>query len=258
MKILAQAVKDNHIFGFKELFESRRHQWIWWEESHAAAFDVFDEVQPDLFIGCGEISKAVKKCLNIYRHKTKAMYQTGPYTYQVGDNIWSYPLLVNTNVHQPGHPNLKLLCEIGCCEAPHPHLLYLCGTGKFRIKIIGPTRWPVPQYVGTAQWQELIMLYQSAKLVYANQVEEIGRAIACNTCVVTSNNELPDFFTDLVYPASDAFELYDTCHQLLTSRDGERITHASLGHKRIVESELTYKKAFEDVCEALKTQGIKV
>ena len=259
MKILVQAVPQNHLFGFKALFEAKKHKWIWWDDNHTPAFDVFEEVQPDLYIGCepvGQISRAVSKCLG--RYKPKTIFQIAPYTYEIGKAQLSYPVLVNTSVHQPGDADPALACDIACCEEPHPHLLSLCKGTNLNIKILGEHRWPVPQYLGGARWDELVRLYQSAKIGYANTMEEIGRIMACRTLCITSNADAQQVFGEAVWPVLDAFELYDDCSRLLTSCNGECLSRAVAGHRFIHDQQLTYDRAFHEVCESLSKEGCRV
>lgn len=259
MKILVQAVKDNHLYGFKSLFEAKRHQWVWWEENHTSAFDAFDELQPDLFIGCGSPSRAIQKCLQSYRTRTRAIFQVGPYTYSIGEHELYFPFLVNQDVHKPGTPNPKLVCDIGCCESPHPYLINMCHPlGKFNIKILGDERWPVPQYLGKAQWSELVQLYQSSTIVFANKVEELGRAIACGAVCITANSKAATVFGNTVIHVDSKETMMDECHQLLTSRETERVAMAKAGPKLIEQHKLTYIEAFAQLCDKLKEEGIKI
>lgn len=251
MKILVQAIKGNHLYGFKNLFEANRHQWIWWEEEHTPAFDAFDELQPDLFIGYGEPSRAVKKCLKKYQGKIRFMFQTGPYTYQIKDKTFSCrPFLVNKLIHHPGKLNKKLECDIACCEGPHPYFTSLCRpVGKFSIKIISESLWQVPQYIGAPRWEDQVSLYQSATLVFATTAEEIGRAMACGTPCITTNTE--DIFGGNVIVVDSKEDMFDQCHQLLTSRKYELKEMSNKGLKFIDDNKLTYDHAFEKICTEL-------
>lgn len=259
MKILVQAVKDNHLYGFKELFEARNHQWIWWEPEHTAAFDVFSEVRPELYIGIEEpnqVGRGIAKCLGRYRPAT--MFQIGPYTYEFQTANLSYPVLVDS-VHVPATPHPEFICDIGCCEEPSLPLLHLCQYHKrFKIKILGDNPWPVPQYLGQATWQEKVVLYQSAKMVYANTVEEAGRALACKKLCITTNPVVRDKLNQTVYFSDDAETLADDAHRLLTSDQWEATKYAVDGHHFIQDKKLTYRKAFVDVCELLAEQGCRV
>lgn len=257
MKILVQAVPKNHLFGFKDLFEARKHQWVWWEETHTPAFDAFDEIRPDLFIGTGQPSKALLKCIEVY--KPAVMVQSGPYTYEIAGIELAYPLLVNASVHQPAAPNPALSCDIACCEEPHPHLLSLCKfIDKFDIKILGNYQWPVPQYLGIAPWQQLVQLYQSASIVYANTLEEAGRAMGCKTAWITSNPQLEEQLGCKIYLVDSAEALYDECHNMLKSNPQFKAMAAEDGYNFIHTQELTYQRAFSEICAILNKKGCKV
>ena len=48
--------------GWREVFELLGHEWIWWPTGKPA-FDMFDEFEPDIFIGTTDIDRATSKCI---------------------------------------------------------------------------------------------------------------------------------------------------------------------------------------------------
>ena len=50
------------IDGWKDVFDRLGHEWLWWNPEKPA-FDVFDEFEPDIFIGTTDIDRATAKCI---------------------------------------------------------------------------------------------------------------------------------------------------------------------------------------------------
>lgn len=67
MKVLCSQFNNAlyHItLGWKNALERIGVEWYWWNPEHAAAFDAFDEVEPDIFIGSTyELNSAIIKCI---------------------------------------------------------------------------------------------------------------------------------------------------------------------------------------------------
>lgn len=243
MKILVRGIIGNHVHGFQNLFEKAGHKWIWWEENHTPAFDAFDEIRPDIFIGCGSNTTAIDKCLASYRN-VRTMMQIAPYTFEINGTKLAYPTLVDQYVHRVGPINKRLSCDIACVELPHPHLLHICTESKLIVKISGHSPWPIPQYIGVMTGPEMVSLYQSAKAVYANTPEEAGRAIACGSLCITSSKRLCELFKNNV-------AILDSDFNWTSIPNGN-------ARKFLYDNELTYAKAFESVRLLFAQQGIKL
>lgn len=183
-KILVQGFYGSHTFGFQPLFMSMGWQWIWWEEVFASPFKVFDEVQPDLFFGVGEPSRALKKCLEEFQ--TPTIFQVAPFTYKINGRILKkYHTLFDNTSYNIDRGSGKLNCDIGCFtinKQPNPYITSLCHpVGQYNIKILGPHSWELPQYLGNCSIEEKVDLYRSTKLIFCETEEEKARAIACGS-----------------------------------------------------------------------------
>lgn len=83
MKILCQNFSNAlyHIaLGWKNVFESIGCQWVWWQNG-TPAFDAFDKVQPDMFIGSTyDLDRATIKCLLERQGKIHVVLKGNNYT----------------------------------------------------------------------------------------------------------------------------------------------------------------------------------
>ena len=50
------------IKGWKDVFDRLGCEWVWWPPGKPA-FDMFDEFEPDIFIGTTDIDRATAKCI---------------------------------------------------------------------------------------------------------------------------------------------------------------------------------------------------
>ncbi len=65
MRILCQRFSNALYYimkGWQDVLEGIGHEWVWWPTGKPA-FDVFDELQPDIFIGTLDIDRAICKCI---------------------------------------------------------------------------------------------------------------------------------------------------------------------------------------------------
>lgn len=253
MKILVQGIKNNHVAGFQYYAEQRKHQWVWWEESHTPAFDVFDEVKPRLYIGVGEQSIAVQRCLR--ETNVPSIIEIEPFNYVVRTSYEQLPniigeglncgILVNDRVYQPQEPDPKFACDIAYCGPLNPMVMQLCyPIGKYHIKIAGECRWPVAQYIGMITLAQKIKLYNSAKAVYTDDMEEAIRAIACNTLVLTHTLEVQAAFPKFALAVSSF------CWKFPPKNE--------LGRAEILRLGLTYQSAFETLSKICEKYGINL
>lgn len=183
LKILAQGIKNSHIFGFQPLFIQMNHQWVWWEEIHTSAFTVWDKLQPNLFIGVGQPSKSTQKCLKEFN--TPTIIQTSPFTYKIKEKIFKYDCLIDHFTYNEDKIDKRLSCDIGCNtinKTPNPYLINLCyPIRKYQIIILGDNRWNLPQYLGKCNIEEKVSLYRSSELIFCETEEEKARTIACGS-----------------------------------------------------------------------------
>ena len=60
MKILSARFSNALYYiidGWKDVFDRLGHEWLWWPPEKPA-FDMFDEFEPDIFIGTTDIDRA--------------------------------------------------------------------------------------------------------------------------------------------------------------------------------------------------------
>jgi len=193
LKVIAEGIINNQIVGFQPLFINLGWDWIWWEEICISAYKVFDEVQPDLFVGVGEPSKALSQCLKEF--DTPSIIQTAPFTYKVGKKIFKYACLVDHFTYNNNRERCdKLRCDIGCFtinKTPSLYLTSLCyPIDKYQIIILGSQRWNLPQYLGDCNIEEKILLYRSSNLIFCETIEEKARSIACNNIAIEPSSNL--------------------------------------------------------------------
>ena len=65
MRILSTRLSNAPYYivnGWKDVFDRLGHEWLWWPVGKPA-FDIFDEFQPDIFIGDLGIDRAICKCI---------------------------------------------------------------------------------------------------------------------------------------------------------------------------------------------------
>lgn len=187
MKILAQ---DNvfEIRGFKSFFERLGHKWISWDEGHSAAFDVFYEVKPDIYIGIYPHSKAVRKCLLKYP-KIKVVEVPDYYTYSVKLDEgccmnFAYDYLVDDNMWYKVEASSKFSCDIAYVDnVPSREVL------DFNIKVFGKYMVHIPQYLGLCSIAEEREIYSSAKLVYVSDKQGESRAMGCGALCISDSFE---------------------------------------------------------------------
>lgn len=192
MKVLAQGVPGCTYAGFKRAVEVEGGTWIWWQEQHTPAFDVFDEVNPDA-IFCMETSRALSKCILEFS-PIVIKGQPDPFTFDVGsDKTVDFQRLYDAHIFGltepfPAHRSHAVIaadvCQIG---------LQICYNAiEADIKVISETSWPVSQYMGRASVQQKAELYASTGAVVTDSAIEAMRAIACGAgAIVIGDN--PDF-----------------------------------------------------------------
>ena len=97
------------ISGWKDVFDRLGHEWLWWP-AEKPAFDVFDEFEPDIFIGTTEMDRATVKCIAQRPHMKVALKgrNWGPSDEYIDTDI--YPIEVANSEEKDQILNLKELC----------------------------------------------------------------------------------------------------------------------------------------------------
>jgi hypothetical protein len=254
IKILAQGKQHNHIAGFKPCVEIAGNKWIWWDENHTPAFDVFDEIKPDIFLGVGELSRAVEKCLKSFECQyiiqfAEYSYSIHPTQSQLDTQILTFPILIDDITFYPGKPQNKFKTDILCygiTSEPDIYFMALCGIEKpMNVKLIGNYRWPLIEYAGQVNQEEKIAFIQSSKLIYCQTLGEVAQALACQKLPVTGGR-MWDILPELCF--NDPIHFAQWCNAAIA--DEEIINHElSMIDNNIIQQ--TYTKAYSKILKHL-------
>lgn len=194
MNILAHATPGNTYGGFRLAAEAQGHKWVWWEESHTPAFDVFDELKPEMVFFM-DPPRALQKCVLEYDTMTVQGYPDQPFSFTAGTKKIENSGLVDNHIFCPGDAHPAYLCEIGIVCEPNPIGLELCRfVGHHNIKIMCEEPWPLPQYLGIGTLENKRDLYRSAKVVLVSDMLEAMRVIACGALPISNNEYLSEQF----------------------------------------------------------------
>lgn len=263
MKILVHGKTGNLFGGFQPQAEKAGHQWIWWEEEHTPAFDIFEKIKPGLFIGDENQSRAVQKCL--IKDNVPAIFQfDNNFSFGTDNgNVAHYPLLVDTVNYYPECPGSpELICDLACCEEPHDAVLNCTfWIGYNNVKIFSPIHWPIAQYLGNADNATKLRLYRSARWVFANTAVELSRAIGAGVPCITYNKELWESIEQHTLFSDDIHGLADFIH-ITKHEDGpvkKDIERDDENRRSVLESQqyvidemkLTYEQAWKDLMELI-------
>jgi hypothetical protein len=242
MKILAQAIPNNTIAGFQRAAEAAGHTWIWWEERHTPAFDVFDEVQPDMVM-LMELNRPLSKCIKERKPAVVQGFEHKPFTFEVNNVPLECERLVDSHMFNPGDPDPAFECVIGIVSGPTPVGLNLCFETEMGIKIMSETPWPVHQYLGVPSLVNKRQLYRSSQVVLVPSMVEAMRVIACGSVPISCNpaQELHEEITFM-----DAEEVADFAHQMVIN---PQIREDVLGKLRKLTVNRTYDTALNTIME---------
>lgn len=111
MKIVCQYSACGPSFvrdGWRKIFQVMGHEFYWWLPEAKSAFDIFDEIQPDIFIGTTfDFDRALYKCI-VNRPNTKvALYCSAWGDLIKGIDTKKYPLIVINDKEKKLLENLK-------------------------------------------------------------------------------------------------------------------------------------------------------
>jgi hypothetical protein len=245
MKILAQTV-GNELSGFEAAAKHAGHEWIWWQEEHTPAFDVFDEVRPEVVFMSGDPSAALHSCLAEFKPKHVLTHPDTPFEFKLqGTNGLAFkPGLVDLHTFHAGKPTPAYLTTLCAVCPPNPVILGYCEDLGRCIKIIHEEPWPVAQYLGVGSLDDKRQLYQSAGFSFVSTYMEALRAVSCGSIVIS------DTLEDLGLP------LMKTTHGLLSFMD-EVMKHSQMASTRDNQQRLladqinTYDIALTHIMERL-------
>ena len=212
--------------SWAKVFSAMGHQVEIWQKDEKPAFDIFDEFEPDLFMGqTYNLDEAIFKCIKQRPHMKVVMRASDWGDIQKDIDLKKYPILVAQEkekkllerlkeetgkpdfVHNHYHenwikvthnkwkdigiepislihaadifdfylrPSIDMLkCDIGFVGGYWPYkainldkyLISLCHpVGKYNIKLFGGSDWPVVQYLGRIDSQNVGALFASATI----------------------------------------------------------------------------------------------
>lgn len=129
MKILCNFTPCGPAFvrsGWGRVFSALGHDFRFWRADQQAAFDVFSEFEPDVYLGTTyELDRAILKCVAARPHMKVALYASawGPYLNDV--DLAKYPLVVAAEQEKK---NVELLADRISFVFIHAHGPWLEGT----------------------------------------------------------------------------------------------------------------------------------
>jgi len=228
MKILAQAVPGNTIAGFSRAAEAAGHSWVWWEERHTPAFDVFDEIQPDMLFYMN-MTRAMQKCVDTNGIPTLCGSLDSPFQFKLNQSYnVKCDYLVDAHMFNMGEVHKGLACDIGITCDTNPVGLKLCQEAPcqkvWNIKILNDTAWPTTQYLGVGTLSDKRDLYRSASLVVVDTLMDVIRVIACGSIPVSVNQEVSTTLLNhgmLIPYYDDAYTLMDFHNNVVTRNPSE-------------------------------------
>lgn len=156
MRILCEKSSAKHRYmqeGWRLVFESVGDTFTLWDITNKPPFDAFDESNPDVFIRMSEPSISITKCI----HERSSLRT-------VDGRI--FPPALDTFNYYPGEHKPELECDMAFVGS-YTHekgkiIIPLCD--NYKVKIMGDSPWPVPEYLGRASVETVRNLYKSAKM----------------------------------------------------------------------------------------------
>lgn len=144
-------------FGLSNALNSFGHKCVLWFRKDKPAFDIFDETNPDIFIGSKEsLDEAVHKCLNEREGLVAKIYDNG-YGLLAFDDI----------IYRKGEYKEDLSCDvlyIGQFSDWKLDYLYPIIEKNLRVKIFSKSYWGIPEHVGSISHDSISDAYATAKI----------------------------------------------------------------------------------------------
>jgi hypothetical protein len=192
MNILAQAIPGNTYAGFQRAVQNDGHRWVWWEEDNTPAFDVFDEVRPDI-VFCTSWTSSLNKCVNEFNVTSVFGDKNIPFVFVVRKSnntitTFNFEYLVDNLIYYVDDepPMNALACDVGVACRPNKTALNLCADPReLNIKIISETPWSVSQYLGFMSIHQKREFYRASSIVMVDDVTEAVKVMACGSLPVS-------------------------------------------------------------------------
>jgi len=177
MKILINGNTGLIGFGLGTAFQAMGHQTAMWQEPLKAAFDVFAEFEPDLYVHAPqEHSRAVIKNL-----KARPKLRTVAYDKPAFDSLTYRPI-------QGISPQYECdVCHLGAYSPQKLDYLSTVINAGYSVKIYSASHWPIPECVGQLEVSEIPAAYRGAKICLEfGDDDGAFRVIGCGgVCVCT-------------------------------------------------------------------------
>ena len=181
MKILCKQHPD--IMGLVTAFDKLGHDTVLWKDG--PAFDIFDEVKPDIFITI-DMNRAILKCIKERPNLHTMIYSKDNLCILDGKELELPNVVDNITFHHVDY-NTHIASDITYIGKPNPMIMSLAyPIDKFNLKIFGPQPWPIPQYLGVVSTKEHCQAYSSTKIAFVTNVVEGMRAINCKAFCLTN------------------------------------------------------------------------
>jgi len=188
MKILCKHHPD--VMGLAMAFDKLGHETFLWQDT--PAFDIFDEINPDVFVLTTKADRAMEKCIE-ERPDMHTMIQVDPNMWILDGEETEFPNVVDDISFHHVEPNPNMASDITYIGSPNPMIMSLAyPIGKFNLKIFGPHPWPIPQYLGFIGTDEHCQAYSSAKIVFVTNMTEALRAINCKAFCLTDREDIAE------------------------------------------------------------------
>jgi hypothetical protein len=158
--------------GLKRVLDACGIACTLWNPETKPAFDVFDEVEPDLFVYQDLYNRAVQKCLA--ERDEVVPFPAGAFVEPA----------VDTFLYFPGTARSELLCDVSYVGRNRRDDLsrFLCRliaeTG-LNVKIFSESAWPAAEAVGSVSISTERDIYMSATVSIASGPEHALRITAC-------------------------------------------------------------------------------
>ena len=246
MHVKSNSSFHSEMINWAKVLQSIDCEVTMWDLENKPAYDVFDEIQPDIFIGNSNVftdgRQSVVRCLAEYQDKVKIVMKedyTGdpieveiPFNidlqyvgcedhYRADPTLEDIPLAANIfDYHeQPPNPTISSdLCYINMdheAQQPHPYILPLCfPIGKYNIKIFDVIPWSNYCYMGGAQHHTACKAINSTKRLIVNSVTNnvsqiVWDARLCKVPMINLQDYEgnPDFFIKAI--EENNFDVYD-------------------------------------------------
>ncbi len=190
MRIVTTLNENEHIVGITSALEAGGYNPIYWDKSRKPAFDMFDEIRPDILIcESKEIDKATEIAINEY--KTKVVLFGMYFNKQITPSLLCYPSDITKanieRIHKSDIPYVQLQKAADAAkyingtymEEYASDALYISDSvqnaiqyidplheiaEQHRLRIVGHVKLPMAEYIGQVNLPQLCSLIKSTNI----------------------------------------------------------------------------------------------